>query len=210
MPVCEYFIGNTFAHLFGGLAVTAISSENALVQDLPAKPYTAVALLLAIFVILFLLLVLDVGFSKYVVFTVFCLLMGQLLSGFVKQLEAANVLSKTLIIVGAIFVAMMFVGFADKGNMLPFGTYLFAGLLALVVSMIFTSFFIKDEKEASAFKLWFSRIIVVLFTLYLAYDVQVLREHAKLCRVNPDYIQESLGLYLDLINLFEGVGTLEK
>lgn len=209
IATCPYFIGNTFAHLFGGLALTAVSSEHVLFQDLWNKPYTNLFLCLLLFLTLLFLLGSQVGVAKYAAFAVFCILMGQFLTGFVKQLQGENELSKTMIIVGTVFVAMMFIGFADKGNMLPVGNYLFAGLFALVVSMIATSVFMK-EKDANDLQIWFSRAIVVLFTLFLAFDVQVLREHAKACRQKPDYVQESLNLYLDIVNLFQGVGGLDN
>ena len=210
MPGCSYFVGNTFAHLFGGLALTAISTENAAIKDMSKKPFSYIAMALATFLVLLVTLVLDAGFTKYAMFGAFCILVGQLLSGFVGKLQTEKTLFSTLIILGSIFVTMMFLGFSDKGNMLPYGTYLTAGLIGLIVSMILTAIFVRDEKEAETVHLWLSRVVVILFTLFLAYDVQVLKEHAKACKSNPDYVQESLGLYLDIINLFQGVGDLNK
>jgi FtsH-binding integral membrane protein len=48
----------------------------------------------------------------------------------------------------------------------------------------------------------------LLFTIYIAYDTQIIKEKARTCKshlnrgVQPDYPKDSLGLFLDIINLF--------
>jgi FtsH-binding integral membrane protein len=55
---------------------------------------------------------------------------------------------------------------------------------------------------------WLNLLGVVLFSLFTAYDIQVLKLHARRCRsgknnsFKPDYPVETLGIYLDFINLF--------
>jgi len=104
---------------------------------------------------------------------------------------------------------MTVVGFLDKGNMLPLESYLYAGLLGLIIATIGVALFAKPS-EAGKLHRWLSWFVVILFTLFIGYDVQVLKEHAKQCKSNPDYVQESINLYLDFLNLFQGVGSLEK
>jgi len=207
MPGCPYFIGNTFAHLLGGLLVTGISSENPLVSDIETKPMTHLSFILFTFFLLFSLLYSPTSPFKYGLFAFYCYILGQTLSGFVKRLQQENVLSSTMVTVGVIFSAMTLVGFLDRGNLLGIGVYLYAGLAALILATLFSVFFIKDKKEASTVHLWISRLIVLLFTVYIAFDVQILKLNAKLCKSNPDYINESLNLYLDVLNLFTGVGS---
>jgi FtsH-binding integral membrane protein len=210
MPGCPYFIANTFGHLLGGLLLTGISSENPLVDKIEKKPLTHLTLVLFTFFLIFALLYTETGPFKYLLFALFCGSTGQMLSGFVKRLQQENLLSNTLIIVGTIFTAMTAIGLLDKGNMLDWGVYLSAGLFGLIIAMIVTSFTTKTQKDADIAHLWFSRIIVVLFTLYLGFDVQILKEHAKMCSSNPDYVNESLNIYLDIINLFQGVGGSQQ
>ena len=210
MPGCPYFIANTFGHLLGGLLLTGISSENPLVDKIEKKPLTHLTLVLFTFFLLFALLYTETGPFKYLLFALFCGSMGQMLSGFVKRLQQENLLSNTLIIVGTIFVAMTGIGLLDRGNMLYWGVYLSAALFGLIIAMVVTSFMTKTQKDADIAHLWFSRIIVVLFTLYIGFDVEILKEHAKMCSSNPDYVNESLNLFLDIVNLFQGAGGVQE
>jgi FtsH-binding integral membrane protein len=47
----------------------------------------------------------------------------------------------------------------------------------------------------------------VLFTIYIAFDVEILKENAAACNGNPDYVNESVNLYLDIVNLFTGLSN---
>jgi FtsH-binding integral membrane protein len=100
-------------------------------------------------------------------------------------------------------------------NLLGFGPYLFAGLIGLIVAQLLLYAFGSSEEKREGFQ--FIRFFAIaLFAAYTAYDVQVLREKASLCRTiqkklkrDPDYPAESLGLYLDFINLFVNIGNDE-
>lgn len=208
MPGCPYFIANTFSHLFGAVLLTGLSSENPIVKDINKKPLTSIALFFLAFGLIFGIGYSEPGPHKYFMFILLCFVLGQTLSSLVKKLKAENVMSQILITVGAIFAAMTAVGFYDSGNMLKWGNYLFAGLIALIVAQVIIAFMSmgNDKKNRDTVHLWISRFVVLLFTLYVGYDVQVLKLHAKLCKSNPDYVQESINLYVDILNLFSGVG----
>ena len=206
MPGCPYFIANTFAHLLGGLLVTGISTENPLVDKIEKKPLTHLALVLFSFFLLFALLFTESGPFKYVLFALFSASLGQTLTGFTKRLKQENLLSNTLIIVGTIFVCMTGIGLLDKGNMLDWEVYLSAALFGLIIAMVVTSMTTKTKKDADIVHLWISRLVVILFTLYIGFDVEVLKVNARLCKSNPDYVNESINVYLDILNLFTGVG----
>lgn len=209
MPGCPYFLANTFAHLLGGVLFTGISSENPIINDLDKKPMSHVAIFIFALILLLALSSTEVGPFKYLLAIIFCFSLGQSLSGLVKRLATENLLSNTLIIVGTIFSSMVAIGLLDKGNMLSWGIYLSAGLFGLIIASIGTSFMTQDKKTAETTHLWITRLIVVLFTIYIGFDVQVLKEHAKLCKSNPDYINESVNIYLDIVNLFSGVANLQ-
>jgi hypothetical protein len=210
MPGCPYFIANTFAHLLGGLLVTGISTENPIIDGIEKKPLTHLSLVMFTFFLLFAIMFSEIGPFKYLLFALFCGILGQTITGFTKRLKQENLLSNTLIIVGTIFVAMTGIGLLDRGNMLGWGVYLSAALFGLIIAMIVTSMTTKTKKDADIAHLWISRLIVVLFTLYIGFDVEVLKLNAKLCKSNPDYVNESLNIYLDILNLFEGVGGAQE
>ena len=209
MPGCPYFLANTFGHLLAGLVLTGLSTEKDVLL-LEKNPIAHLAALFFVIVLVLLLGFISPGPFKYTIFVVFCLMFGQILSSFVKHLKQRNVLNKTLVQVAVVFLTMTALGFLDKGNMLSWKVYLYAGLFGLVVAIFALPFLANTEQEANASNKWVSVAIVVLFTLFIGYDVQVLKDHAKQCRSNPDYVQESLNVYLDVLNLLEGIGNLEE
>lgn len=199
MPGCPYFIANTFVHLLVGLLFTGISSENPLINNIDTKPLTNFALFLTSLPLLYFIFFINVGPIKYGATILLCVLLGQSLSGLAKHLKLADNLSTILISTGIIFTVMSIIGLLDKQNILGFEVYLSAALIALLFIYII-SFFYKKEISLNT---WISRFIILLFTFYIGFDIQVLKENAKACS-NPDYINESINLYLNFVNLFTG------
>jgi FtsH-binding integral membrane protein len=206
MPGCPYFLANTFSHLFSGLLLTALSAENSVAGDLSQKPLTHILFFLFMIGLLFILMETPVGPVKYVLFAVLCFLLGQNLSGLEQRLKQKNLLMPVLFYTSAVFIAMVAIGFYDSQNLLGWGVYLSAALFALLFAMLFSALFIEDAGTRASASMWIARLVTALFSIYVAFDVQVLKENAKLCRGEPDYINESLSLYLDILNLFTGIG----
>lgn len=209
MPGCPYFLANTFGHLLAGLTLTGISTKQDVLR-LETNPIGQFGVSIVTLLLIVVLTFIDPGPLKYVLFVVFSLLFGQILSSFVKQLAQQNVLSDTLMLTASVFLMMAFIGFFDKGNMLSWKMYLYSGLFGLILATFGIFFLANTEQEANILKKWISVGAVILFTLFVGYDVQVLQEHAKQCASNPDYVQESIDLYLDVINIFQGIGNLEN
>jgi FtsH-binding integral membrane protein len=210
MPGCPYFIANTFAHLLGGLFITGISTENPLISQVEQKPMTHLAFILVMIVLLFIIMATEIGPLKYVLFVILCYVIGQTLVALTARLKQKEMLAPTLLNVGGIFATMAVIGLVDNQNMLSWGVYLFAALVVLLITMLAGALFFSNKKQKSDFYVWISRAIVVLFTFYVGFDIQILKENAVLCNGDPDYINESLNLYLDIINLFNGVGGSEN
>ena len=108
---------------------------------------------------------------------------------------------------------MTALGFYDSMNFLGLGAYLFAGLLGLIAAQfLLLSLGTEDEKKKGV--QWLNILGVILFSLYTAYDIQVLRVKASECKaqrnqnIHPDYPADSLGIYLDILNLFSDIGDL--
>ena len=202
------FIGITYLHLFAALGITAVSS-NYPVSDTMAAEIVEIVLT---FVLLFAIMYLQPGPLKYVLFALFAATLGQLLANFVARLKAENVLKDVLVAVGGIFMAMTVLGFYDTQNMLGFGSYLMAALIGLIVArlLLIAGAFggVKMETISSLNEAlsWFG---AGLFSIFVAYDTQRIKEiAARLKRGTPDYVNASLGLFLDAINLFQNVGDI--
>lgn len=126
----------------------------------------------------------------------------------VESAENKKVLREVLASVFGIFLAMTAVAFYDKGNLLGFGPYLFAALIGLILARLVLFVLQISDSESTDFTnintllSWFG---AVLFSVYIAYDTQVIKYRAK----KPyDYVDLSLGLFLDIINLFTNIEDL--
>lgn len=202
------FIPIVYLHLLAGTALTFGSSEYPLATD----SLSILGVVIATFLILFVLLFLSPGPLKYVVAALFCAALGQMLSALVKKLEHKQLLTQVLVSVLGIFAAMTVVGFVDNQNMLGFGGYLLAGLVGLILARVGLLIamglpFGADSKAVSTFNTALSWIGTALFSVYVAYDTQRLKIDAR-SRKAPDYVESSLDLYLDFINLFQNVGMI--
>lgn len=193
------FIGYTYLHLTGALGIAALSSERPLFkQSLPLLLVENIAAL----TILYLMTNNKYSPLKYVLFVLFCVLIGQILSPGVKAAEKKGTLRTVLASVAGIFLAMTTLGFIDNQNLLGMGAYLFVALIGLLIArLLLIAFNISDPraKGLSDTNNLFSWVSTILFALFVAYDTQRLKERQQ----KPyDYINSSLGLFLDIINLF--------
>ena len=193
------FIGYTYLHLTGALAITSLSSENPLFKQslLPLIAENILAL-----IILYLMMYNRPGPLKYILFVLFCLLIGQILSPGVKAAQKKGTLRTVLASVAGIFLAMTVLGFIDNQNMLGLGAYLFAALMGLILArFVLIAINISEPtplglENTNNLLSWAS---TTLFALFVAYDTQRLKEKQQ----KPyDYINSSVGLFLDIINLF--------
>ena len=199
------FIGITYLHLLGGLGVTAASSQ----LPLTSNPYVLLVEALLSFLLIWVILMLEPGPVKYVLAIAFAVILGQILTKFVKKLADKKTLDDVLITVAGIFLAMTAVGFYDNQNILGFGVYLFAGLIGLIIARVLLMIGLlggaptQSVSSANTALSWFGTL---LFTVYVAYDTQRVKEDAR--RKRKDYINSSMGLFLDAINLFTNVGDV--
>jgi len=158
---------------------------------------------------LVLVLVLSAGINRLsastasVLFVAYAALMGFSLAGifFVYTLSDISVafLSAT-----ALFATMTFVGFVTKADLTKLGTYLFIGLIGLIVATVINLFL-----RSSGFDLLISLVGVAIFTGLTAYDTQRISRLAADAKLQEQGamlgklgILGALTLYLDFINLF--------
>jgi FtsH-binding integral membrane protein len=207
MPGCPYFIANTFAHLLGGLLITEISSENPLIANMGTKPMTQLAFFMILLINIYALMGTEPGPMKYLLYGSLGVAVGQTMSGLAARLKQRGALSEVLTTTGLIFFTMATIGIVDNQNMLSWSTYLFAVLIVLLLAMLYNVFMTKTDKERNDWRVWLARGTVALFAIYIVFDVEVLKANAATCRGDPDYVGESVSLYLDLVNLVSGVSN---
>ena len=52
-----------------------------------------------------------------------------------------------------------------------------------------------------------SYVFIIIFSFLLLYDTKKLQVNAKKCII-PDYVNESISIFLDIINLFSNLGRV--
>jgi FtsH-binding integral membrane protein len=214
---CKHFIAKTFAHTAVGIGIAAVSAEypvlfNALENSLGSSGWAALLISIASFALIFVLPALPANSPlKYVAAISFAYIIGQLSGTLVQTLDEQNILARTLFLATGVFVGMVLVGLYDKNNMLGFGPYLFGALIGLIIAQIILFILtatttIQKEQYFEGRKL-LSFFGVGLFSLFAAYDTQVIKVLARKCKKRGDYINASLGLFLDFLNLFQYLGV---
>ena len=212
-PTCDYYFGKDFTHLGTALATSALSAEYLDIHIPVNSPIQYIINFIILFVLLVGVMVTRPGsIEKYSLFIGFAIWLGQTLKPFWIVQEERSGLTKALAMTASVFVGMMAVGFYDNQNLLGFGTYLLAGLFALIIAQVAVYFMASVEDKKTALN-WLRLFGIGLFAIFTAYDVQLIKANKSICgglkklgRV-PDYPNESLGLYFDFINLFAKIGN---
>jgi FtsH-binding integral membrane protein len=133
-------------------------------------------------------------------FWVYAGLMGVSIALILWQFTGASV-ARVFFITAATFGAMSLYGYTTKRDLSGFGSFLFMGLIGLIIASVVNIFL------ASTMMQWIISVVgVLVFTGLTAYDTQRIKEaydvRAGHEAVGKTAIMGALSLYLDFINLF--------
>jgi FtsH-binding integral membrane protein len=184
-----------FANLFLQLGLTYYTMETT-----DAKKYKNNYLLLVVttFILLLVLIFIPMpSYLKVLVFLAFSYIWGLLLSSIKTNKNEKQI---HIAIEGAlsIFGAMILVGLGLLAGGIKlgyqFGLFLFIALLLLIIARLVSRF----SGSLSSMQLGLSIFGIVLFSLYVLYDTNVIfrRDYYG------DFITASMDYYLDILNLF--------
>ncbi|RUT26635.1 BAX inhibitor (BI)-1/YccA family protein [Asaia sp. W19] len=136
-------------------------------------------------------------------FWAFCAVMGASLSNILLVYTHTSVAS-TFFVTAATFAAMSLWGYTTKRDLSSLGSFLFMGLIGLVIALVVNIFL---QSAMMAFVV--SVVGVALFTVLTAFDTQRIRATYQyyLAYVGPEEmgkrsVYDALSLYLNFINLF--------
>jgi FtsH-binding integral membrane protein len=131
-------------------------------------------------------------------FLAFAALMGLSLGSLGFIYTGASI-TKTFLICSGMFGGMSLYGYSTKKDLTSFGSFLFMGLLGLVLASVINFWF-----RSPAIEFVLSVIGVFIFTGLIAYDTQKLKSLYFNGATGNDKlgIMGALTLYLDFINLF--------
>ena len=198
--IIAYVIANTdLINLFYPVVMTPMG---------PRHSASALAMI-SIFAPLAFVLVLSMGVNRLsrsaaqTLYWLFCAAMGASLTS-IFVIYTSESIVRVFFITAATFAAMSIYGYTTKADLSRFGSFLFMGLIGIVIAGVVNIFL-----ASSALQFAISIIGVIVFTGLTAYDTQ---------RIKATYIQyayaegpegaakrsvyDALSLYLNFINLF--------
>jgi FtsH-binding integral membrane protein len=202
------YIRKTYLWMMGGLLVSGFTAL-----------FTFNSPIFAVFVanpmVLFLLFITELGLVWYLsarvirlesstagfLFILYSFLNGLTLS-LIFAVYAAVTIQNVFFTTASLFAAMSFYGYTTKRDLTSFGSFLFMGLIGIIIA-IFINMFIGS----SALDFAISIIGVLIFVGLTAYDTQKIKEMFIELSDNAEAagkysILAALTLYLDFINLF--------
>jgi FtsH-binding integral membrane protein len=198
---------SVYNYMVGGLAVTGlvayfVSTSDALMQAIYGTPLAWVVMLAPIgFVLFFSFRIQKMSTATaQAVFWAFAAAMGLSLSYIFAVYTGASI-ARVFFITAGTFAAMSLYGYTTKRDLTGFGSFLFMGLIGIIIASLVNLFLASD-----ALSFAISIIGVLVFTGLTAYDTQKIKEmyvEADEAGVmTKKAIMGALNLYLDFINLF--------
>ena len=186
------------------LAVANLAVSNpAFAQTLYGTPLRWVVMLAPLAFVL----VLSFGINRLstgaaqAVFWAFAAVMGLSLSSIFLVYTGASI-AQTFFVTAAAFGALSLWGYTTKRDLSGMGTFLFMGLIGLIIAMVVNIFL-----QSSALQFAISAIGVLIFAGLTAYDTQRIKEEYAYVAHDGTLMAKSaimgaLSLYLDFVNLF--------
>jgi uncharacterized protein len=165
----------------------------------PAKWLVILAPLAMVFFISFRLHTLSLGAAQ-AAFWIYAALVG-VSFGSLGLIYTGASIARVFLITAAAFGALSLYGYTTKRDLTGWGSFLFMGLIGLIVASLVNMFF-----ASSAMSFALSVISVLIFTGFTAYDTQAIKETYYegdgSTVAGHKAIMGALRLYLDFINLF--------
>jgi modulator of FtsH protease len=96
---------------------------------------------------------------------------------------------------GIIFFGMGALAATIKRDLAPMGKFLFVGMLAVLVAAVANMFF-----QIPALSLVISTLVIVIFSLYLLYDLNRIIRGGE-----TNYVMATTGVYISLLNIFSSL-----
>ena len=178
---------------------TALTAWGSLIYTSPLMWVIALAPLAFVLVLSFGLNKLSVGAAQ-LTFWAFAAVMGLSLSAIFMVYTDASI-AKVFFITAATFGAMSLWGYTTKRDLTGMGSFLFMGLIGLIIAMIVNIFL-----QSSMLEFAISAVGVLIFVGLTAYDTQKIKESYNVSFgadvLAKGAIMGALSLYLDFINLF--------
>ncbi len=199
---------SVFSNMSWGLALTALiayltASSPAFLSVIYSSPMVSILLMLVTLGMVFYLsarIHTMSSQSALLMFLGYALLNGVTLSS-VFLVYSLTSIATTFFVASAMFLSMVIYGYSTDKSLIGWGSFLFMGLIGLIVATIVNMFF-----HNSTFSFVLSILGVLIFTGLTAFDAQLIKSYyfeSDTAEVGEKKaILGALRLYLDFINLF--------
>lgn len=208
---CDNYLFNTYLYLILAVAIILATIDTMSYNKVFFNGWAR--FVIAVFSIILIVIISNISakhfLTKHLLFIIFIALMASMLYPLYihnKILFNQTALTTLILLVILSFIAMFFPQYIGNNWI----TYLTIALIGLIIARIVEMGFSWYNKKES--KNVYSRIIsyisILVFIMFVLYDTKKVQEHAKLC-IEADYINESLNLFLDGINLFSNIYNVQ-
>lgn len=208
-PTCDRFLVNNFLYLLITLMIYITSIkyyEKENINLSKESTGTKIGVFILSIVVLMGMFYVNNIFLKHLLLVLFLLLIGYIskesMEKYDKELIKETVLKVTLIVLGCVAFSLAFPNFI-KPSM---ANILIIGLLVAIIFRIVDSLVLGKKYHN-----YISYLIIFIFTAFLIYDTDRVRKVGQLCKKTgkPEYIENMLDMFLNIINLFSTIAGLE-
>jgi FtsH-binding integral membrane protein len=123
------------------------------------------------------------------------LCLGPLLNVALSMRNGVQLVGYAAVGTGVIFLGMGAVAQSIKRDLSFMGKFLFVGMIALLIAMLANMFL-----QIPALALTISTLVIVVFSLFLVYDLQRIIRGGE-----TNYVMATTGVYLSLLNIFSSL-----
>jgi modulator of FtsH protease len=138
----------------------------------------------------------GIGIALLLLMTgLFGFFLGPLLNVALSMRNGMQLVGYAAVGTGIIFFAMGAVAQTIKRDLSFMGKFLFVGMIALLIAIVANAFL-----QIPALALTISTLVIVVFSLYLAYDLQRIVRGGE-----TNYVLATTGVYISLLNIFSSL-----
>lgn len=209
---CNNYVLNTYLYFI--LAWGIVMATNAGLYENKVKlntifsgPFTILLMILSLMLLVVLLYTpSELFFTKNFLFILEIIFLGLFMYPFyVNSKELFHQIAVTTFFILILLSVITYYLYDYIAN--SWGRYLLIALLAIIIARIIE--FFRNTKYSKRNHRIISYISVIVFSLLVMYDTKRVQINAKNC-ISADYINESLHLFLDSINLFQNIYFLNS
>ena len=200
------FLLQTFGNLIFQILITFIIAFHIKTDIFEKNIISYIAIFIISFVIIIVMAVVPMPpILKFLLFCIFSALIGLILS-VIKNKTSTSIIKSAILSVLAIYIIMFMLGITLLlfNIKLGFKTGIF--LLSLLFILIITSIIFQFMKQYKTYHKIFAILTILLFSAYIVYDTNIILQKDYF----GDFITASLDYYLDIINIFINLISLQS